>query len=53
MERVPIYLLKILEVFIKDSRAADANVDMCRQWVEEIAEVLVSTTSIITRHALF
>jgi hypothetical protein len=48
MARVPIYLLIILEAFIKYLRAADANVDMCRQWAEEIAEVLVSTTSIIT-----
>jgi hypothetical protein len=53
MARVPIYLLRILEASINDSCAADTNVDTCRQWAEEIAEVLVSTTYIIARHAQF
>jgi hypothetical protein len=46
MARIPIYLMKILEELVSDSRATDANVDTCRQWAVEIAEVLVSTTSI-------
>jgi hypothetical protein len=46
MARIPVYLMKILEELVSDSRATDANVDTCWQWAVEIAEVLVSTTSI-------